>query len=141
MPAHNLLSKCDRALAAWLISRGAGTATDVFPAKNSGDKEALPCTVIWSERASEAAPFSGTYVITTQVQVRSLMALDVDQPPAQEAQRLISENRVALTFDSFHVDLDSGTGDDLGDDITAAARSAAGNNSDLQEFTMETIRV
>src|SRR6266576_2788284 len=130
MSAHNLLSKVDRALVAYLISQNAGTADDVFPAKDSGDKH-LNCTICWSERGVEDPPYSGTYVVTAQVQIRTLAAIDVNQDP--EEPKALSEDRVAQTFDAFHVGIDS-AGDKLADAITEAAHAAG-----ITDFTVQNV--
>lgn len=122
MAAHNLLSKCDRALAAYIISQGAGTADDTYPAKRSEDK-ALPDTLCHCDSAAELAAYSGTYSVSASVNVRTQAAItspseDPDQP------REDAEERVSATFDLFHLNTDS-AGDKLAEAITLAA-SAAG---------------
>jgi|ERR1035441_5082421 hypothetical protein len=133
---HNLLSKTDRALVAYLVAQEAGTVADVLPAKRSQDRT-LPATVCFSNRGQEAAPYSGTYVVSASIIVRSPGAVELNA--AANDARLASEERVAQTFDAFHKDIDS-AGDKLADDITAAARALAiadpDNNGDLADFTV-----
>lgn len=133
--AHNILSKCDRALAAFLISAGAGTADDVYPAKRSLDK-ALPNTVCHAMKWRYLSPNSGIYVVTAQVMVRTIGALDVDQ--VQSDVKDPSEERVSAAFDAFFAGVDSAS-DKLGDAITAAARATG--DADLQEFTIQSCEV
>ena len=139
-PYHNLLSKNDRALMAYVISVGAGTAADVFPAKRSGDKTA-PCTICWTKKA-DPYNYSGTYTAQASVIVRTLAPVDDGQ--AAEAPRLDSEQRVAKTFDAFHMDLDQ-AGDKLGEDVTNAARALAAsdpvNHGDLEDYTALNVTV
>ncbi len=133
--AHNLLSKNDRALVAFLVSKNAGTAADIFPSKSSGDKP-LPVTICWSERAAEVAPYSGTYLIEVTVAIRTNAEIETGAAP--QAARLASETRVAATFDAFHAGFDS-SGENLGIAITQAAAAAAAadptNNGDLAAYT------
>lgn len=135
MAYHNILSKNDRALVAYLISLGAGTAADVFPAKRSLDREGI-CTVCWSEKAAELVLYSGTFSIEASIMVRSMAALNVAEDA--NAPRLASEARIKATFDAFFSNMDSAA-DKLGDDITAAARALAlsdpANHADLADYT------
>jgi len=134
-PYHNILSKNDRALVAYLISKNAGTAGDVFPAKTSRNK-AAPCTVCYSESATETAPNSGTYTVKSQVMVKCLVIDDVGENAG--AAVLAGDARTAATFDVLKTNIDS-AGDKLAEDITAAARAAAvadpDKNGDLVDYT------
>lgn len=134
-PWHNLLSKVDRALVAYIVQYGAGTPDDVFPLKASGDK-VVPGTTCISERGLETEPYSGTYTIHSSVEVRTQAALDVGQDAQQV--RDLSERRVALTFDAFHSNVNS-AGDQLGADITAVGRAT--NQADLQDLTILNVSV
>ena len=133
---HNLLSKTDRALVAYIVDQEAGTMEDVIPAKRSGDRPS-PATVCFSSMGREAAPYSGTYLVTASIIVRSPAASELND--GDNAARLASEARVAQTFDAFHRSIDS-AGDKLADDITAAARALAiadkANHGDLADFTV-----
>lgn len=135
MAYFNLLSKLDRALVAYLISKGVGTAADTVPGKASANK-ALPVTICWSERGVEAAPYSGTYVVTVSVIVKTAAPVDVNV--GAEQPRLDSDARTAAVFDCFHADVDS-AGDKLGADITTAARATS--DADLADFTCENVKV
>jgi hypothetical protein len=141
-PWHNLLSKNDRALTAYIIAGAAGTAADVFPAKTSREKDIFPVTYCLSESGSETAPYSGTYTIKASIEVISMAAKDVGQD--SNALRLNSEQRVAKTFDLFHTNIDSAS-DKLAADITAAARALAvsdpANHSDLADYTCQSAAI
>ena len=133
---HNLLSKTDRALMAYIVAQQAGTLDDVLPAKRSGDRPS-PGTICFSNKGTEVAPYSGTYLVSASVIVRAPAAVEL--AAGDNDARLASEARVAQTFDAFHMDIDS-AGDKLADDITAAARALAiadpKNHGDLANFTM-----
>ena len=135
MSYHNILSKTDRALAAYLIAQGAGTSPDVLPAKASLDK-AAPCTVCFSERATLINPNTGLYDVTVAVMVKTIGAIDTDQ--ADGTPKEDSEERVAKTFDALFAGLDDAT-DKLADALTLAARASADN--DLEDFTAIAVQV
>lgn len=141
-PYHNLLSKNDRAIAAYLVSIGAGTTDDVFPAKRSQSRQ-TPCTVIYSESADEVAPYSATYTIKTSVMIRTYAGQDYDEADADK--RKACDQRVAATFDGFHWNDDNNqSGDTLATAITNAARADAlanPDNADLADYTVLNIRV
>jgi hypothetical protein len=136
---HNILSKCDRALVAYLIAQGAGTEGDIFPAKNSAGKEA-PCTICWSERFEEEGAYSGTFCVHASVMVRTQAAVDYGEEA--NAPKLTSEARVRATFDAFYTDVDT-AGDKLAAAITAAARASGpdDNPGDLADFTALNVSV
>ena len=136
---HNLLSKCDRALVAYIVAQAAGTGGDTFPAKQSGAR-GLPCTICYSDKAVEAAPYSGTYIVTASINVRTEAPADAGETEAQKP--LDSDARVAATFDLFHKDEDT-SGNSLADDITAAARALAAQDpahyGDLNDLTIQDV--
>lgn len=138
-PYHNILSKLDRALVAYLIAQNAGTEADVFPAKRSQNKK-LPCTICYSEKGEETVVNTGTYTIKSSIMVKTSAIDDAGQ--ADGTARLTSEARVANTFDQFKKDVDSGT-DKLAEDITNAARALAAadpaKNGDLADFTCQSV--
>jgi hypothetical protein len=119
--AHNVLADCDRALAAYLISAGAGTSADVFPAKHSEDKP-LPCTICFSSRAKMQSPYLGNYIVSAAIMVKTDPNVDVNQDPDEPPG--ISDERVADTFDAFFVGQNVQDSSALADAITAAARAA-----------------
>ncbi len=132
--SHNILSKTDRALAAYLISVGAGTSADVYPAKRAEDK-ALPDTICFSNKAHLMTPNSGVYVVTAMVSVRSSPAADITETTeTPDEKKETSEERVAATFDAFWSGVDS-SGESLGEAITDAARATG--DADLQNFTVQ----
>jgi hypothetical protein len=134
-PYHNLLSKNDRALAAYLISKGVADSTIVVAAKRSLDKTA-PLVACFSESAVEQAIYSGTYKIVASVNVKTIGVQDAGE--GSDAARLASDQLVAKTFDCLHLDIDS-SGENLANDITLAARalsaSAPAGNADLADYT------
>lgn len=122
MGFHNILSKTDRALAAFVIAQGAGTSADVYPAKRD-DGKTLPCTICVSERFSESPAYTGIFIVDAEVHVRT--AASVDEGQTLDQVLSASEIRVQQTFDLFHLDLTDQSGEQLAQDITAAAQGAS----------------
>src|SRR5690242_7472231 len=121
MGANNLLDKCDRALVTFLISEGAGTAADVFPAKHSGEKP-MPCTICQCRPArTHGSPFSGTYEVNAAVRIRSTGIFEepVDNESGVPSER--SGDRVAATNAAFEKYLNTESGKDLAAAITSVA--------------------
>ena len=143
-PFYHILSKCDRALVAYIVSQGAGTPLDTFPMKRSEDKT-LPITQVWSRHAKpEGNHYSGTYLVQAIVIVRTLGIAEQDTDNAIEAPASASDQRVGATFDAFHVfGDDAQAGDQLADAVTAAARASAVSprDGDLKDFTIQSVKV
>ena len=125
-PYHNLLYKCDAALVAYLVSVGAGTVDDVFPAKRSLGR-ALPSTVCHSESGVEDVAYTGRYSVTASVNVRCPMPVDVGDTSAEAVE--YSNDRVAATFDALKMSTGQ-EGRTLANLITAAATAAG-----VEDFT------
>jgi hypothetical protein len=146
-PYHKILSKVDRALVAYLISKNAGTAADTFPNKSSFNKR-LPCTICASEEGKDLSGYSADFTIQSSIIVETAASIDVAD--AAQAARLASDARVGLVFDAFFTDLGPDkvpdfSGDKLAADITTAARAAAAadptNNADLADLTIQNCKV
>jgi hypothetical protein len=131
MAVYRLLSKCDQAVAAYLISESAGTDSDVFPAKRAATLPNLPFTVVLSDDASEVVKYSGNYALSCTVEIHTNSAPDKDQDTEQ--MRLDSDARVAATFDALHSKYNQ-SGHDLADLITSAAAAAG-----IADFTVENV--
>lgn len=135
MSAHNLLSKCDRALVAYIIGEQAGTATNTFPAKRSEGKT-LPCIICESRRAKPISyPTTGTYEVEASISVRSSGIFEDEFQNEAGAPASDSDTLVAAVFDLFHVGT---SGEELGDEITQAGRTLGG---DMLEFTVTSAMV
>lgn len=135
-PYHCICSKLDRALVLYLISRGAGTLADTFPAKRSLNAP-LPATVAWTNRATPI-PNTGSYTCRATVQVKTSAN---DHTPAA------SDARTAAVFDAFYTVEDGSELDSkkIAAQITAAARAAAlaapADLADLADFTALDVRL
>lgn len=126
MGYHNLLSKTDKALAAYLISMGAGESSNVYPAKLSVDKD-VPCTICYAKSATPLAQYSGTYLVKAEIQVKTSACVDVNQTSTTPVTD--SDLRTSEAFDAFHREPDpNNAGEVLAQEITTAARSAGVND-------------
>ncbi len=138
MPTHHICSKVDRAIVAYLIAQGAGTADDVWPAKRSLNKT-QDGTIVWSHSAIPPADdlYSGNRMVETFVEVRSLGVIEAEE--GDDAPRLASDARVGATWDAFAALGDINASDKLAAEITDAARATGA--SDLQELTIQSVRI
>jgi hypothetical protein len=134
MAFHNLLSKCDRALVAYLINEGAGSDSDIFHHKRASNiPSPLPYTTVFSESAEEVTDYSATYKVKASVDVHTNAAPDKDEDTDQ--MKLDSDERTAATFDALH-DQYLQSGDKLADAITAAAAGAG-----VADFSIQDVKV
>lgn len=119
MGYHNILSRSDKALVAYIIAEGAGTAADTFPLKRSLPKT-VPCTIVESRRAIPQIPYSGNYTVFAMIKVRHGGVYDTDGANLADQPRADSDLRTSATFDLFFWG-NGQDGEDLGTRITAAA--------------------
>jgi len=138
MGSHNPCGATDKMLAAYLISKGAGTADDVWPAKRSGDKDVQPSTICWahSAKVQRNGPFSGLWIVEAFIEVRSSAVPEeneTDEDPKRKA-----ADRFSLTLDAFLDGVDSAS-DKLGLAITSAGRG--GGDPDIAQATIQTAEI
>jgi len=128
--SHAILSQVDQALAAYLVSVGAGTTEDIHPAKRSEDK-AVPNTICYARQWRMLSPNSGVYVVQAHIVVTTNPCLD---EPAQlpEEKEEASKDRVSATWDAFFAGVDSDSAD-----LAAAITAASG----LSDFTIQSCEV
>ncbi len=114
-PYNVILSKCEKAIKAWLATRSIGT-TNIYTGKRSLDK-AAPSVIVYAEKATEYPRNSGHYNVTVHIFVKSDMA-----GPENDTQATTQEDAhdtlVAKTFDSMKV-YDTVTANYLADQISA----------------------
>lgn len=126
MADHNILSKCDQALVAYIISKGAGTTADTFTSKRSLDKE-LPCTIVRSLVADrcEEAPFTGTRNIEAQIIIRTAGISESVSENETGVPRTNADELVAKVWDCFNAYGDGEqSSESLAKDINAVAQGA-----------------
>jgi hypothetical protein len=141
-PFSNLQSKLERAIVAYLISKGCGTSNDIVPFEYEITRKSLMTTVNTGIAVPDVQ-FTGNYRIPVVVSVQASAS---EEPNATNpaAQRLAFDARVALTGDML---VQTGNGQNLqatATDINAAGRALATtgsaqdqtNNADMGDFTI-----
>jgi len=136
--SHNILSKCDRAVVAYLIGVGAGDEATILPAKRSIDKP-LPCVIVFSSHWRLIS--AGVYEVDTSLMIKTPASVDVDEEETDR--KSSSETLVGLVADAMFAGIDENNqGHKLAEEITNAARASADpGDADLQEFTMQNIEI
>lgn len=137
MAFHSVLSKCDQALAAYIILGGAGNSENTYTGKSSADKE-LPCTVCFSRSGVQEPPYSGNYIVKAQIDVKYSACstrIDLNGVPDTEPHDS-SDTRTAEIFDLFHLKDDASNGEVLAAEMTEAARTFTSH-----EFTVTNVEV
>lgn len=141
-PYHNLGSKLDRAIVAYLISAAAGTAADILPA-NSRAKKNYPVTVVQSRRGIPNPDLSGNYLVDVRVMVEYSAVQEPNEANA-EKNRVAADLRLAKTYDAL---MQSDNDEDLRATcglIEAAGRALVNagsatdkaNNADMADFSI-----
>lgn len=140
-PIPNFGSQLDRAIVAYLIAMGAGTAADTFPAYQSGTKK-LPNTTIRAFQSQHEVKGSGNEVYNVSIQSKFPAAVQPGQSNPH-ANWLGSDRRIGLILAAMLQTDDGETLRKVATDITTAGRALAvsdpTNNSDMAEFTLEEI--
>ncbi len=139
-PYHKILSKLERAVVAYIIAQGAGTAADTLPGKNSNVKT-LPVTTVWA-RHYDRMPEHGTeFICDLRINCKFSAPLDVGQ--LSDDNRAAADLRAGNVFGCF-TEPDPNNSDDIPNAITDAARAKAaaddlldpkGPDVDLADFT------
>lgn len=145
---HRLRSKLNRAVAAYLISVGAGGRQDVLP-YSSLILKVYPNTTIWAIRSHVEVPLTGLRRLMVHVSVKGSGVQQVGEPNPEEA-RVTWDQRVAATQDALMQTADGITLHATALAITAAGRALAvpvdnspaaaqfaANNVDMVDFTCQ----
>ena len=138
---HRILSKCDRALVAYLTARNVGQPGQVLPAKRSGDKN-LPLIICYSH-VYLVLRNTGAYTVQASILIKSSMVIEVGAE--ETTARSSSDEMVGAVIDAlWTIDDDSGwDSKKLAGQVTAAARGQAmadPTNADLADFTAFDVR-
>jgi mRNA-degrading endonuclease toxin of MazEF toxin-antitoxin module len=134
MPSHNLASKLDRALAAYLVSESVADADQIYTAKR-GAQKALPNVIVSTTQLDipEGDFYSGNRIATVVAAVRYDPAAD-----ETEATRLEADALFGRLVDAFEKQ-NGGDSALLCDAINAAAWAKAASepddHADLAEFS------
>lgn len=137
MARHNVLSKTDRALVAYLTANLVGVEVGIYPAKRSEDRE-VPYVVVFSERAKQDPPGSGHWDLEVAVMIKTAAAPTQDVSETAQDIKDQSEEIEGAIIDLFLSGAHPGQQDtELEDDITSAAQaSGAAGDSDLSDFVV-----
>lgn len=146
-PYHNLRSKLNRAIAAYLISKGVGGPSDTGPA-NARTLSTYPRTTVRATIGKPEPPLTGNYRVPVHVSIKASATQEPDEPNLDIARKLFDE-RLANVFDALMQSDDDQTLRKTADDITAAGRALAvavdaspeavqfaANNADMVDFTL-----
>jgi len=127
MSYSNVRSKLSRAIAAYLISAGCGTAVDTS-ASNVTSDSTYPRTTVKSGIATPEVPMSGIYRIRVMISVKGSAANSFDNADM----RVAFDNRVAAVYDAMMQ-----SSDGTANEITTAGRAirTTTGNSDMADFT------
>lgn len=135
-PYHNLRSKLNRALVAWLIDQGCGGAGDVLPAYSVTDRE-FPITTVKAAIGTPEVALSGNYRIRVLITVKGRAAQTHTTGKPWLARQLF-DARVAATYDALMQ-----TDDQTSLSYTAKAVTSAGRgllntteHPDMDDFTV-----
>jgi hypothetical protein len=148
-PYSNLQSKLERAIVAYLISKGCGTEADIFPFESVRTRS-FPNTTVDTAIAVPDPQFSGNYRIPILTSVKGSAAV---APGAvnRAAPRMAFDARVALTGDMLAQTDNQENLQATADDITTVGRALAvdasdgadpvqvqiaANNADMADFTV-----
>lgn len=143
-PYHNLRSKLNRALVAYLVSQSAGDAASVVPFASRLPKEFNADGVVTIVRARMGRPdtkFTGNYSITAHLIIRGSAAQDPSAAePGDEAARKAFDERIAKTYDAMMQSSDGQTlrwtAYEISDQGRALATSSPADNADMADFTV-----
>lgn len=142
-PYHKILSKTDRAVAAYLIAQDAGTAANVHPGKRSLDKS-LPNITVISDSWLPLPGAPGSCTVKCSVQVKTKAALTVGASDTVKPRR-DSDALLAGAGDALNNFTERTDSTELADEITAAGRALAisdpDNEADMAEFKCDEIRI
>jgi hypothetical protein len=146
-PYHNLRSKLNRAITAYLISVGAGGPEDTGPA-NARTLSKYPRTTIRAGVGKAEPPLTGNYRVTVYISVKGSAVQDPKEPNP-EAARIAFDTRLATVFDALMQSDDDQTLRATKSAINAAGRALAvavdgsdeaiqfaANNADMVDFTV-----
>lgn len=147
---NRLRSKLDRAIAAYLVSVGAGSFNDVAPG-NTNTAKGYPNTAVRSTISRPEVQLTGLRRITVHISIKG-SAVTAPLEPNQEAPRLVFDRRVSDTADAMAMSDDDQTFRATARAITDAGRALAvlfddspeaalfaANNADMADFTCQAV--
>jgi len=137
-PYNILRSKLARAIVAYLIEQGAGTAADISPARSRQPK-GYPCTEVIPAISRPEVQFAAVRRITVHISIKGT-ASKATPGEGLDAARQAFDARCAATYDALLVG-DGQSFQATADAITDAGRALAvadpTGNADLADFTVQ----
>lgn len=148
-PYSNLRSKLNRAIAAYLVSVGAGSIEDVAPANSAGSSK-YPNTTVRATMSKADVALTGLRRISVQISIKGSATIGINEPN-KDVSRLNFDTRVANTDDALMQTDDGQTLRATAGLIAAAGRALAvvvdpndpksvlfaANNADMVDFTCQ----
>lgn len=150
-PFNKLRSKLNRAVAAYLVSVGAGSSTDTVAA-NTIAPTGYPNTTVHATLSLAEVNMTGLRRVKLQISIKGSLTTDPGQPNTDDP-RVQFDNRVGLVYDAMMQSDDSQTLHATAVAITAAGRALAvsitpgdpasdllaANNADMVDFTCQAV--
>lgn len=143
----NVCSQCDRAIRAFLISQGCGSAEDINVAY-SVSTNTYPNTVVKSISSTHLVENSGLERIQVQLQFKQTAAIDPGEPNPEftrvQLDLRVGQSLAAMlqTSDNYTLDATAALITVAGQALAVSDGSPAGNqsalnNADMAQFTMQ----
>ena len=138
-PFNRIRSKLNRAIVAYLIQKGCGTAADTFP-ENSQAIKGYPVTTVRAGVAIPEPVLTGNRRVDILITVKGQALKDPNKPDDISTARVAFDNRLALVGDALTQSDDGRTLRATAVLITAAGRALAVSdpegNADMADFTV-----
>ena len=149
-PYNVLRSKLTRAVTAYLISVGAGSASDTTPERSTGENP-YPNTTVRADASRPEIQMTGIRRIMLHISIKG-SASQVPDEPNPDVARLAFDARCGVTYDALMQTDDGQTLNATCALITAAGRAMAtavdatptaiqfaANNADMADFTLQAL--
>lgn len=117
MAYHNLGSKLERAVAAYLVNQGCGSIHDVLTSSSREPKQDMLYTIVRATLGKPEVPMSGIYRVQISISVRATAVEEPDTDTGLDLSRIAFDDRLSKTFDALMV------ADEYGQSIYATATS------------------
>lgn len=138
-PFNRIRSKLNRAIVAYLIEQGAGTAEDTFP-ENSLPVRHYPVTTVRAGVAIPEPVLTGNRRVDILITIKGSAVKDPSKPDDISTARVAFDNRLALVGDALAQSDDNRTLRATALAITEAGRALAvsdpNGNADMVDFTV-----
>jgi hypothetical protein len=152
MAYNKLRSKVNRAIAAYLVTQGAGGPDDVSPANSTG-KKGFPFTTVQATLSKPEVQLTGLRRVSVHISIKGSAVQNPDEPNPDQSRKDF-DDRVGATYDAMMQSDDGQTLRATADAITTAGRALAvdasngvdpvqvlraANNADMVDFTCQNV--